>query len=41
MVGLEGEIRNVAGGEAREVGRAQVLESLALDEVRRGARAGL
>lgn len=28
MIELEGEIRDVAGGKAREIGRAQVLESL-------------
>lgn len=27
MIGLESEIRDVAGGKARKVGRAQVLES--------------
>lgn len=28
MIGLDDEICDVAGNEAREVGRAQVLESL-------------
>lgn len=28
MIGLDDEIWDVAGNEAREVGRAQVLESL-------------
>lgn len=28
MIRLDGEIRDVAGNEARELGRVQVLESL-------------